>query len=182
MNKDSRGTVTWILWIVIDHKSSDFLLAICSVSTQVRWVVYFYTMIFHFFAARARLNFLCIYKVFVSNIFICFLIICVLCVSRKQHLNRDMLHGSQKKPAMGQNNSIGSQTQQWDKTTPSGGKQTQQWGNTTPSGGEQTQQWDNTTPLGGKQTQQWDETTPLGGKQTQQWDDTTLSGIKQTQQ
>ena len=153
MNKDSRGTVTWILWIVIDHKSSDFLLAICSVSTQVRWVVYFYTMIFHYFAARARLNFLCIYKVFVSNIFICFLIICVLCVSRKQHLNRDMLYGSQKKPAMGQNNSIGSQTQQWDKTTPSGGKQTQQWGNTTPSGGEQTQQWDNTTPLGGKQTQ-----------------------------
>ena len=51
-----------------------------------------------------------------------------------------MLYGSQKKPVMGQNNSIGSQTQKWDKTTPSGGKQTQQWGNTTPSGGEQTQQ------------------------------------------
>ena len=51
-----------------------------------------------------------------------------------------MLYGSQKKPAMGQNNSIGSQTQQWDKTTPLGGKQTQQWDDTTLSGIKQTQQ------------------------------------------
>ena len=118
MNKDSCGTVTWILWIVIDHKSSDFLLAICSVSMQVRWVVYFYTMIFHYFAARARLNFLWIYKVFVSNIFICFLIICVLYVSRKQHLNRESKKASngakqlywESNPAMGQDNSFRRQT------------------------------------------------------------------------
>ena len=88
--------------------STDFLLAICSVSTQVRWVVYFYIMIFHYFAARARLNFLCIYKVFVSNIFICFLIICVLCVKKA---------ASKSRRCMGVKKS-----QQWGKTTPLGVK------------------------------------------------------------
>ena len=88
--------------------STDFLLAICSVSTQVRWVVYFYTMIFHYFAAWARLNFLCIYKVFVSNIFICFLIIWVLCVKKA---------ASKSRRCMGVKKS-----QQWGKTTPLGVK------------------------------------------------------------
>lgn len=57
---------------IMDSYWPQKLLAICSVSTQVRWVVYFYTMIFHYFAVRARLNFLCIYRVFVSNIFYMF--------------------------------------------------------------------------------------------------------------